>query len=207
MKKNQKASKKIEPLESIKEDPIINNIKEDQTTAGIWLSKATVEEMIEKGNHQTFQRAQEEINKQSQQNLVSSIGIFSIPASILFFLGIEIQFLKTIDNVYDVISFMLILFALILFFNISLIALVKSILERKNSNLICFFLVFATFALGSGIALLVWNKQEKRLVAIQPEKVHAFQTTQKEPEAKIQNHPKEYKVSPALTLQADQSSQ
>lgn len=83
--------------------------------------------------HDTINRAvQEEIQRQIQDDKISLITIFGIFASITSFLTIEFQFLKTVNSLEKILGFSLILFALLLSFNVALDYIVKSGVSKKT---------------------------------------------------------------------------
>lgn len=83
--------------------------------------------------HDTINRAvQEEIQRQIQDDKISLITIFGIFASITSFLTIEFQFLKTVNSLEKILGFSLILFVLLLSFNIALDYIVKSGVSKKT---------------------------------------------------------------------------
>jgi hypothetical protein len=94
--------------------------------------------------------AKDEISRQIQTDKATLITIFGIFASITSFLAIELQFLKTISDLDQIIGFSCILFALLLGFNIALDYLVKSRIDKEIPKPhICYYaFVFILFGVG-----------------------------------------------------------
>lgn len=96
----------------------------------------------------------EEIQKQVESVAISQMTIFGIFASILAFLTIEFQLLKTLQNAKAILGFSLVLFALLISFNIALDCIAKNRLSNKNWDLVVFCVIIVGAA-GGGIFLLM----------------------------------------------------
>lgn len=105
--------------------------------------------------------ANEEIKKQVQTDKASLITVFGIFASIISFLTIEFQFLRTICSFEKLIGFTLILASLLLCFNLALDYLVKSRTDKETPkpNVIFCILVVILFILG--IKFIYLGNEEK----------------------------------------------
>jgi len=105
--------------------------------------------------------ATEEIRKQVQTDKSSLITVFGIFASIISFLTIEFQFLRTICSFEKLIGFTLILASLLLCFNLALDYLVKSRTDKETPkpNLIFSISVVILFILG--IIFINFGNEEK----------------------------------------------
>jgi len=94
--------------------------------------------------------ANEEIRRQVQTDKASLITVFGIFASMISFLTIEFQFLKSVCSFEKLLGFTLILASLLLCFNVALDYLVKSRTDYKTPkpNIIFGFFVVILFILG-----------------------------------------------------------
>lgn len=100
----------------------------DKSTKDITLEHVTLQQvktMFEEAEARILQQADHKINEQLQTERISSITVFGFFASIITFLTVEFQFLKTIDSFNKIIGFTFILFALLFGFNLGLDYLVK----------------------------------------------------------------------------------
>lgn len=97
-----------------------------------------------------IEKLRKELDSQAQNSQASFMTILGIFASFISFLTIEFQFLKYLENIYQVIGFTLILFSLLLSFNIGLDYLIKTRLNQETPKPHYWFYItiFLTFALG-----------------------------------------------------------
>lgn len=113
-----------------------------------------IEEAIERAKEGFLKTAKteatEEIRKQVQTDKASLITVFGIFASIISFLTIEFQFLRTICSLEKLLGFTLILASLLLCFNLALDYLVKSRTDKETPkpNIIFGIFVVILFTLG-----------------------------------------------------------
>ncbi|MBX9831112.1 hypothetical protein K2X40_04085 [Candidatus Babeliales bacterium] len=106
-----------------------------------------VKTMIEEAEVKILQQADRRISEQLQTERISSITVFGFFASIITFLTVEFQFLKTVDSFNKIIGFTFILFALLFGFNLGLDYLVK-----RQPN----YLFYAAVFISSLIAGLIF---------------------------------------------------
>jgi hypothetical protein len=139
------------------EEPITQNIQNQGSPISYTLSKEAVEEMIEAANTEVLRKSTDEINKQNQANLTTFISIFGIFASIITFLGIEIQFLGKMNNTKEVLGFSLVLFAMLISFSVALDHLIRNRLDKETSKPILYFYILVAVMLVFGIILVVWK--------------------------------------------------
>lgn len=104
--------------------------------------------------------AREEITKQVQADKASIITVFGIFASIISFLTIEFQFLRTVCSFEKLIGFSLILGSLLLSFNLALDYLVKSRTDTKTPKPSIFFCIFVTALFILGIFFIYSGNEE-----------------------------------------------
>ncbi len=104
--------------------------------------------------------ASEEIRKQVQTDKASLITVFGIFASIISFLTIEFQFLRTICSFEKLIGFTLILFSLLLCFNLALDYLVKSRTDKQTPKPNIIFSIFVIILFILGIHFMYLGNEE-----------------------------------------------
>ncbi len=146
-----------------KKNPKINNIVGTESSLqpvrgepSITLKDAQKEiaEAIEKAKEDFLKTAKteatEEIRKQVQTDKASLITVFGVFASVISFLTIEFQFLRTICNFEKLLGFTLILASLLLCFNLALDYLVKSRTDKETQkpNIIFSVFILILFILG-----------------------------------------------------------
>jgi len=130
-------------------------------------------EKVEQLMNKRLQDAKIEADKQIQGALVAVFGIF---ASIISFLTVEFQFLKTLNNLQQIVGFSLILFALLLGFNIALDYLTKSRLDNGISTQYKYFIAIISGIFIIGLISVYFgndkftkqkkiNKKERYLIA------------------------------------------
>jgi hypothetical protein len=102
-----------------------------------------------------------EINKQVQADKASLITVFGIFASIISFLTIEFQFLKTVCSFEKVLGFTLILFSLLISFNISLDYLIKGRLDKRSPKPNLFFIGLIIILLIAGVLFSLKGNESK----------------------------------------------
>lgn len=118
------------------------------TTEGV--SETWVKEQIATAKKEVIEDAEKAIREQVQTDKASLITVFGIFASVISFLTIEFQFLKTLCSFEKILGFTLILFALLFSFNVALDYLVKSRLDKQTPkpNLYFIFMVVLVFIAG-----------------------------------------------------------
>lgn len=135
-----------------------------------------VKDEISKATDKVLDDAKKEIANQSQLDKASLITVFGIFASVISFLTIEFQFLKTMCSFEKILGFTLVLFALLFGFNIGLDYLIKSRFNgfneeetpdnfkssvSKNSVKPCMcFSIFVLVLLGIGILFVYKGNEE-----------------------------------------------
>jgi len=105
--------------------------------------------------------ASEEIRNQVQTDKASLITVFGIFASIISFLTIEFQFLRTICSFEKLIGFTLILSSLLLCFNLALDYLVKSRTDIRTPKPNIIFSIFVIVLFLTGIFFMFFGNEEK----------------------------------------------
>jgi hypothetical protein len=105
--------------------------------------------------------ATEEIRKQVQTDKSSLITVFGIFASIISFLTIEFQFLRTICSFEKLVGFTLILASLLLCFNLALDYLVKSRIDKETPKPNIIFSIFVAILFILGIYFIYLGNEEK----------------------------------------------
>ncbi|GEM_PF-5784602 len=115
--------------------------------------KEVIEEVIKQEKNNILDEAKAEIEKKIQASQASFITVFGIFASITSFLTIEFQFLKTLNNILQILGFTLVLFALLFGFNIGLDYLVKSRIDKEFPLPNLWFSGFVMILLFIGIFL------------------------------------------------------
>ena len=131
-----------------------HNIKENQDAAGITLTQSAVEKMISDAKFEMLRDAKEETSKQNQITQASFISIVSIFASIIFFLGTEIQLLRNMHTMREVIGFSLIIYSLLLSFNIALHLLLTHRLDNESRHPIFYLYGSVAIAFVAGVAFI-----------------------------------------------------
>lgn len=104
-----------------------------------------------------YEKSKADIDKLIQSDKASLMTIFGLFASILTFLTIEFQFLTKVTCFYNILGFTLVLFALLISFNLALDYLAKNssdkiILPNK------WFMIFILLTLVSGV-VFIWLGQ------------------------------------------------
>src|SRR5580692_3892959 len=84
------------------------------------LTHGAVAKMIQEAKDDVIRQASFKIDEQMQKAQDSFITIFGIFSSVLSFLTIEFQFLRTLTHIEQIAGFSLLLFALLLSFNLAL---------------------------------------------------------------------------------------
>ena len=139
-----------------------NKVVRQPETVGVVLTEDKVREMINEAKNEVLEKARkesiDEINKQVQMDKISLITVFGIFASIISFLTIEFQFLKTISGfsgLLEILGFSFVLFALLFGFNIALDYLVKTRLDKEAPWPNMYFCFFVMILLFSGV-VAIW---------------------------------------------------
>jgi hypothetical protein len=123
-------------------------------------SQDWVEKRIKLATGKVVTDAEEMIRKQVQLDKASLITVFGIFASIISFLTIEFQFLKTVCSFEKILGFTLILFSLLFTFNVALDYLVKSRLDKKTPELSKHFTSLIALFFLIGILLTYKGNEE-----------------------------------------------
>lgn len=120
-------------------DIISEGVSESWVKNEIKLAKGEVENNVDKM-----------IRDQVQLDKASLITVFGIFASVISFLTIEFQFLKTICSLEKILGFTLILFSLLFGFNVALDYLIKSRLNKDipKPSIYFTFLIIGLFLIG-----------------------------------------------------------
>ena len=105
--------------------------------------------------------ASEEIRRQVQTDKASLTTVFGIFASIISFLTIEFQFLRTICNYEKLMGFTLILASLLLCFNLALDYLIKSRTDTETPKPNIVFSIFVIVLFVLGICFMFLGNEEK----------------------------------------------
>lgn len=92
----------------------------------------------------------EKIDNKLQTDKASLITVFGTFASLLAFLTVEFQFLKTIETIEKITGFTLVLFCLLISFNLILDYVVQSRMENrvKAPNIFIVLILIIVFGLG-----------------------------------------------------------
>lgn len=139
-------------------------IEEGASGKPVELTKDWVLEQIKITKEGVLKDAKEDakikIDQQVQTDKASLITVFGIFASVISFLTIEFQFLKTICSVEKILGFTFILFSLLFSFNIALDYLVKSRLEKGTPKPNIIFMLFIIILLFVGI-IFSWRGNEE----------------------------------------------
>lgn len=135
-----------------------NYIEEGKKTVEITSEWVLAE--ISKAKGEVLENAKVEINKQVQTDKSSLITVFGVFASVISFLTIEFQFLKTVCSLEKILGFTLILFSLLFGFNIALDYLVKSRLEKETPRPNIYFSIFIFLLLVAGIYMTFNGNEE-----------------------------------------------
>lgn len=101
----------------------------------------------------------DEINKQIQMDKASLMTVFGVFASILAFLTVEFHILTALNNLQQIVGFSLILFALLLGFNIALDYLMKSHID-KEIPVPKEFIGLAGLIFCLGLPFILWGNKE-----------------------------------------------
>jgi hypothetical protein len=128
------------------------------------LSKEWVLEEINNAKTEALKNAKEEaekaIREQVQTDKASLITVFGIFASVVSFLTIEFQFLKTLCSFEKVLGFTLLLFALLFGFNVALDYLIKSRTSKETPKLDNYFLALVVIVFIFGIFFSLKGNEE-----------------------------------------------
>lgn len=152
--KNDKVGLKSDLQPIINEPPI--TLKDAQKEIALAIEKAK-EDFLKTAKTE----ASEEIRKQVQTDKASLITVFGIFASIISFLTIEFQFLRTICSFEKLVGFTLILSSLLFCFNIALDYLVKSRTDGETPRPSTIFSVFVIILFILGICFIYSGNEEK----------------------------------------------
>lgn len=130
--------------------PLVQDAVSEPSKQPTSLDQKTVEKMIQDAKNDVIDQANSKIAEQMQKSQDSFITIFGIFASVLSFLTIEFQFLRTLTHIEQVIGFSLLLFALLLGFNLALDYLATRRFNRVH-RIHCFFMLLIVVAFGLGL--------------------------------------------------------
>lgn len=106
----------MEDTKPVMPQEIVSEPSKTSTT----VDRETVEKMIQAAKDDAIRHANSKIDEQMQKAQDSFITVFGIFSSVLSFLTIEFQFLRTLSHVDQIVGFSLLLFALLLSFNLAL---------------------------------------------------------------------------------------
>lgn len=112
-----------------------------------------VQAAIDKGRKEGFEESKKETSRQIQRDKESLTAIFGVFASIIAFLMIEVQFLKTLYSWEKIVGFSIIMCALLLCFNIALGLLIQVRSDAQVSNEHYCFYGVTLFLCGLGVLL------------------------------------------------------
>ena len=138
--------------------------KVSQKEASYSIENSQLQKIIDSTSRKTTEecnKIRDEFKTYAETDKASLITVFGIFASIISFLTIEFQFLKTCYDLKSIVGFSLILFVLLLGFNTGLDYLIKSRLEKNiaKPNLIYLLVIATLFA--SGICFIFTGNEEK----------------------------------------------
>lgn len=139
---------------------LFSKLSRDEDEQQIILTKEWVLSEIELAKKAVFSDAEKEIVKQVQLDKASLFTVFGIFASIISFLTIEFQFLKTVCSFDKILGFTLILFTLLFSFNLALDYLVKSRLDDRIPKPNVYFLIMILILFGVGCYFSVNGNEE-----------------------------------------------
>lgn len=113
------------------------------------LDRDTAEKMIQAAIDDAIRQTNTKIDEQMQKSQDSFITIFGIFSSVLSFLTIEFQFLRTLSHIGQVAGFSLLLFSLLLSFNLALDYMVAQRFHRESHTYrFLMILILVTFSAG-----------------------------------------------------------
>ena len=124
------------------------------------LNKEWVSKQIGDAKKKVLSDAKEEIAKQVQIDKASLITVFGIFASIISFLTIEFQFLRTVCSFQKVLGFTMILSSMLLNFNIVLDYLIKSRIDKKTPKPNMYFVFYIVSILAVGIVFSLFGNEQ-----------------------------------------------
>ena len=155
IKLNEKGKKilnqQIKPVSLSQVNEIVDSAKKEIHDN---LSKMTLEiKQTEHALKKEMNISKDQFEQSIETDKISLITIFGIFASILSFLTIEFQFLKTLNDIKSIVGFTFILFALLLGLNLGLDFLVKN----KEKNFII-YLIFVLCILIAGMIFICMGK-------------------------------------------------
>jgi len=133
----------------------------EPTKDGEPITEETIRKAIEKAKNEFLIATKTEIQKQAQTDRASLITVFGIFASIISFLTIEFQFLRTICSFEKLVGFTLILASLLLCFNLALDYLVKSRTDKETPKPNLIFNISAVILFILGIIFINFGNEEK----------------------------------------------
>lgn len=134
----------------------IGTVPQDLTESA---SQEWVKEQIELKFREARDESKKDIDKQVQIDKASLITVFGVFASIISFLTVEFQFLKTLCSMEKVLGFTLILFSLLLGFNICLDYVVRSRLEEDKVNHFGLYITIGLFLFVGAFFTTQGNEQ------------------------------------------------
>lgn len=139
------------------ESATIGQSPQTLTTA---VNETWVKDQIATAKKEVREDTDKAIREQVQTDKASLITVFGIFASVISFLTIEFQFLKTLCSLEKILGFTLILFALLFGFNVALDYLVKSRLDKQTPKPNLYFVVMVIFIFISGIFFTFQGNEE-----------------------------------------------
>jgi len=121
-------------------------------------------EVVQSQIKESFEKAKIEtsikINEQVQTDKASLITVFGIFASIISFLTIEFQFLRTVCSFEKLLGFTLVLASLLLCFNLALDYLVKSRIDTETPKPNTSFTILIIFLFLFGVGCISFGNEE-----------------------------------------------
>lgn len=124
------------------------------------VNETWVKDQIATAKKEVREDTDKAIREQVQTDKASLITVFGIFASVISFLTIEFQFLKTLCSFEKILGFTLILFALLFGFNVALDYLVKSRLDKQTPKPNLYFVLMIVFIFISGIYFTFQGNEE-----------------------------------------------
>lgn len=114
-----------------------------------------VSQMITEAKAAVSEQAKSELDRHAQAVQSSLFVVFGIFASMIAFLTIEFQFLKTLNNIYQILGFMFVLCALLLGFNLVLDYLMKNLFDKAAPKPSVWLILMIGSLLGLGIVFII----------------------------------------------------
>lgn len=148
-------------MDELKISPSLEPNKYKSRKSSTPVSLDQVKDLIRVAKEEVRIDTEKLIGEQVQTDKASLITVFGIFASIISFLTIEFQFLKTLCSIEKIAGFSLLLFSLLISFNISLDYLIKSRNTQKPSKPNILYSSFIALIFLVGIGLIYLGNEEK----------------------------------------------